>query len=199
MPSDVHKMQRQAVERYCAATIHEELEDLDCAIPLFTNRETYDPPVTSPEFQNMLREFSCVFSTNPGRTSLIEHSIPTNGCHPVRVPPRWIPAHFKIEVERQLNETLQQGIIRPSTNSWLAPAAYVLKRNGEVRIFVDYRELNKRTETSAHSFPLPDEVQDRLAGATIFTKLEFKSGFWQVQLDPADSHKTTFSPGPGMG
>ena len=68
-------------------------------------------------------------------------------------------------------------------------------KTGELRICVDYREFNKRTETTAYSLPLPDEVQDRLAGASIFTKLDFKSGFWQVAMDPDDAHKTAFSPG----
>ena len=76
---------------------------------------------------------------------------------------------------------------------------YVRKKTGKLRICVDYRELNKRTETTAYSLPLADEVQDRLAGASIFTKLDFKSGFWQVAIDPDDAHKTAFSPGPGMG
>ena len=111
------------------------------------------------------------------------------------MPPRRIPAHYRVEVEKQFDDMIEQGIISRSTSSWVAPAVYVRKKTGELRICVDYRELNKRTETTAYSLPLPDEVQDRLAGASIFTKLDFKSAFWQVDMDPEDAHKTAFSPG----
>ena len=194
----MHKTEWRAAERYCAVAMHEELED-ECAVPLFKKEETYDPPMASSEFQDVLAEYKSVFSTNPGNTCLMQHNISTSGCHPARVPPRSIPAHYRAEVEKQLDEMIAQGIICRSTSSWVAPAVYVRKKTGELRICVDYRELNKRMETTAYSLPLPDEAQDRLAGASIFTKLDFKSGFWQVAMDPDDAHKTAFSPRPGMG
>ena len=64
---------------------------------------------------------------------------------------------------------LHRNIIRVSSSSWLAPAVYVLKKSGELRICIDYRKLNKRTMKDAYPLPLPDEVQDRLAGAFILT------------------------------
>ena len=81
----------------------------------------------------------------------------------------------------------------------MSPPVYIRKKNNELRVCIDYRELNKRTEASAYSLPLPDEVQDRLGGATIFSKLDFRSGFWQIELDHHDIPKTAFCPGPGMG
>ena len=193
---EVHKTEWRTAERYCAVAIHEELED-EFAVPLLKKEETYDPSITSSEFQEVLVEYKSVFSTNPGNTSLMQHSIPTSGCHPARVPPRRIPAHYRVEVEKQLNDMIEQGIISRSTSSWVAPAVYVRKKTGELilRVCVDYRELNKRTETTAYSVPLPDEVQDRLAGASIFTKLDFKSGFWQVIWIQKMHTKLHFHPG----
>ena len=84
-----------------------------------------------------------------------------------------------------------------SRSSWLAPPVYTRKKTGEIRLCADYREVNKRT-----AYPLPcmiDEVQDRLSGATVFSKLDLQYGYWQVPVDPRDQDKIAFSPGPGMG
>ena len=75
---------------------------------------------------------------------------------------------------------------------------FVLKRNSEIRICIDYRELNKTTEKNSDPLPLPDEEQDRLGNAHIFTKLDCRKKFWQVLITPKDQGKTAFSPGPDM-
>ena len=64
---------------------------------------------------------------------------------------------------------------------------------------MDYREFNKRTTKDAYPLPLPDEVQDRLAGLTIFSTLDVQSGFWLMPVHPQDQDKTAFCPGPEMG
>ena len=94
---------------------------------------------------------------------------------------------------------LQQNITVESTSPWLAPCVYVPKRNGELRICVDYRELNKRTAKNSYPLPLPDEVQDKVGRAQVFSKLDCRKEFWQVPVAKADRHKTAFSPGPGLG
>ena len=76
---------------------------------------------------------------------------------------------------------------------------FVKKKSGELCICVDYRELNKKTTKDAYPLPLLDEVQNRLAGATIFTSLDLQCGYWQVPLSPEDRAKTAFCPGPDMG
>ena len=68
-------------------------------------------------------------------------------------------------MQRQILEMLRQGIIQESSSPWLAACVYVPKKNGEIRICIDYRELNKRTEKNAYPLPLPDEVQDHLERA----------------------------------
>ena len=70
---------------------------------------------------------------------------------------------------------------------------------GEICMCIDYRELNKQSVKDAYPLPLPDEVQDCLAGSTVFSTLDLQSGYWQLPLDPDDYEKTAFCPGPGMG
>ena len=74
---------------------------------------------------------------------------------------------------------LQQDIIEVSSSPWMAPPVFVRKKNGEVRMCVDYRELNKKTVKDAYPLPRPDEAQDQLMGSTIFTTLDLTSGYWQ--------------------
>ena len=96
---------------------------------------------------------------------------------------------------------LQNKIIVESSSSWMAPAVYVRKKSGKLRLCVEYRELNKRTHKDAYPLPLAlvDEVQDCLSGSVIFSKLDLQSGYWQVPVDCVDQEKTAFCPGPGMG
>ncbi|KAL5491894.1 hypothetical protein EMCRGX_G017263 [Ephydatia muelleri] len=93
----------------------------------------------------------------------------------------------------------RKGIIEESSSPWMAPAVYVKKKTGEIRLCVDYRALNKQTTKDAYPLPLPDEVQDRLCGCTIFSTLDLRSGYWQVPIAPSDVEKTAFCPGPGLG
>ena len=73
------------------------------------------------------------------------------------------------------------------------------KKTGDIRICVDYRQLNKRTVKDAYPLPRPDEVQDRLAGSTIFSALDLQSGYWQLPVNPSDQAKTVFCLCPILG
>ena len=81
----------------------------------------------------------------------------------------------------------------------MASAVFIPKKSGELRICIDYRELNEQSVRDSYSLPLPDEVQDRLAGSKFFTTLDLHSGYWQLPVAVADREKTAFCPGPGMG
>ena len=81
----------------------------------------------------------------------------------------------------------------------MAPAVFVPKKSGELRICIDYRELNKHTSKDSYPLSLPNEVQDKLAGSTVFSTLDLHSGYWQLPVNPADREKTAFCPGPGLG
>ena len=171
----------------------------DSQIPIFGGTVAYDlPECTDATFATVLEEYKDLFRTVPGQATGVFHHIPTTGS-PVKVPPRRIPAHFKEKVETLLDEMRQQGIIEESSSPWMAPAVCVPKKSGEVRLCIDYRELNKRTVKDAYPLPLPDEVQDRLANSSIFLTLDLQNGYWQLPVQSNDCEKTAFCPGPGMG
>ena len=190
--------------KICAVQALEETtgETIDsCAVPLFGKAAppVFDVPTcTNTLLLAVLEQHKKLFSTTPGHTELAEHFIPTTGT-PVKVPPRRIPANYRVEVEEQIQAMLEEGIIEESSSPWMSPAVFVRKKNGDVRICVDYRALNKQTIKDAYPLPRPDEVQDRLAGCTIFSTLDLRSGYWQLPVHKEDQAKTAFCPGPGLG
>ena len=199
---DVQKAKAKicAVYSESSSELTEEVVD-DCAIPRFstTTGPDYDMPQCSTDSLSLLlNEYQELFRTSPGCTTAAEHFIPTSGT-PVKVPPRRVPANYRVEVERQIEEMLAEGIIEESSSAWLAPAVFVRKKTGDIRLCVDYRELNKRTTKDAYPLPRPDEVQDQLAGSQVFSTLDLQCGYWQLPVHTADCDKTAFSPGPGMG
>ena len=80
----------------------------------------------------------------------------------------------------------------------MAPTVFVQKKNDEIMLCVDYRELNKCTVKNAYPLLRPDEVQDHLMGSTIFSTLDLRSGYWKLPVHVDDQPKTAFCPGPGF-
>ena len=83
-------------------------------------------------------------------------------------------------------------LISPSKSPWASPTVIVQKRDGSTRFCVDYRKINKVTRKDAYPIPRIDETLDTLAGATLFSTLDLRSGYWQVAMDPTDRDKTVF-------
>jgi len=73
-----------------------------------------------------------------------------------------------------------------------------LKKNGGLRMCLDFRKLNSLTIRDSYQLPRIDETLDSLAGATIFSSLDLQSGYWQIELNEQDKEKTAFSV-PGVG
>lgn len=87
---------------------------------------------------------------------------------------------------------LQAGIVKPSFSPWSSPVVMVPKKNGELRFCIDYRLLNAITVRDVYPLPRIDDFLDHLGGATVFTCLDLKSGYWQIPVGKSSQPKTAF-------
>ncbi|KAL0534190.1 hypothetical protein IC582_028475 [Cucumis melo] len=108
-----------------------------------------------------------------------------------RAPYRMAPAELK-ELKVQLQELLDKGFIRPSVSPWGAPVLFVKKKDGSMRLCIDYRELNKVTVKNRYPLPRIDDLFDQLQGATVFSKIDLRLGYHQLRIKDEDVPKTAF-------
>ena len=99
------------------------------------------------------------------------------------------------ELDKQVEEMLNQDIIETSKSPWSSPVVLVHKKDGSFRFCVDYRRLNIVTSKDAHPLPRVDDCLDALSGARVFSTLDYASGYWQMELKPEDHEKTAFQQG----
>ena len=96
------------------------------------------------------------------------------------------------EVTKQVTELLKKGLIEPSTSPYGAPILFVTKKDGSLRMVIDYRALNKITIRNRYPLPRIDDLLNQLQGAKYFSSMDLLSGYHQVPLHPSDVPKTTF-------
>ncbi|GBG79333.1 hypothetical protein CBR_g29483 [Chara braunii] len=101
------------------------------------------------------------------------------------------PAELE-ELRNRLETLTSKGWIRPSASEFGAPVLFVPKGNVEFRMCIDYRGLNKITRKSTESLPRIDDLLDVVQGCTLFSKVDLKSGYHQIEMAEEDVHKTTF-------
>ncbi|WVZ97636.1 hypothetical protein U9M48_043153, partial [Paspalum notatum var. saurae] len=98
------------------------------------------------------------------------------------------------ELKTQLQRQLDKGFIRPSSSPWGCPALFVEKKDqGGKRLCVDYRPLNAVTVKNKYPLPHNDILFDQLAGARVFSKIDLRSGYYQIKIREEDVPKTAFS------
>ena len=96
------------------------------------------------------------------------------------------------ESRKQIADYMEKKHIRASGSAYGAPVIFVRKKDGTLRMCIDYRKLNKQTKKDRYPMPRIDELLDQLLGARVFTKLDLRSGYHQVRIAEEDIHKTAF-------
>ena len=114
------------------------------------------------------------------------------GTEPISIPPyRMAPAELR-ELKAQLEELLSKGFIRPSISPWGAPVLFVKKKDGSLRLCIDYRQLNRVTIRNQYPLLRIDELFDQLQGSRVYSKIDLRSGYHQLRVQESDVPNTAF-------
>ncbi len=146
------------------------------------------------EIGKLLESKKECFSESAGLCKVGECKIVLSEGHSVvNIPPRVIPIHIRASVEAEINKLLAAGIIVPSDEEWSSPIVPIRKKDGSIRLCVDYRELNERTPLRRFWLPSLREILDQVGPCAVLSKLDLTAGFHQVRMDEESSKFTTFS------
>ena len=96
------------------------------------------------------------------------------------------------ELKVQLQELLDRGFIRPSVSPWGSPVLFVKKKDGTMRLCIDYRQLNAVTVRNKYPLPRIEDLFDQLRGTSVYSKIDLRSGYHQLRVRDSDIQKTAF-------
>ncbi|XP_019442301.1 PREDICTED: uncharacterized protein LOC109347024 [Lupinus angustifolius] len=116
--------------------------------------------------------------------------IPRTG--PITMAPYRMASVELLELKKQLEDMMSKRFIRPRVSLWGAPILFVKKKDGRMRLCIDYRQLNKVTIKNKYPLPRIDDLMDQLRGASIFSKIDLRSGYHQIRVKKEDVPKTAF-------
>ena len=108
-----------------------------------------------------------------------------------RAPYRMAPTELK-DLKIQLQELMDKGFIQPSISSLGMHVLFVKKKDGTLRMCIDYQQINKVTMKNKYLVPRIEDLFDQLKGSSVFSKIDMRSGYYQLRVKDADMPKTTF-------
>lgn len=143
---------------------------------------------------HILQEARLTFDTSKATQAriTIHHTIPTADAQPTSVRPFYKTPQQREVLHKEVEKLLYDKVIRESTSPWASPVILKKKPDGTYRFLVDFRRLNAVTKKDAYPQPTTEELLNRLAGHRFFTKLDLKSGYFQIPISEADKEKTAF-------
>lgn len=167
----------------------------DLGVVIDTDNLTHDQQQKA---ECVLNKWSDIFSKGPsdlGKADIVKHEIKLTDETPFKDPYRRIPPGLYDEVRVHLKEMLEAGAIRESQSPFSSNVVLVRKKDGSLRFCIDFCKLNSRTVKDAYTLSRIGDTIDTLIGARFFSKLDLRSGYWQVEMKEEDKHKTAFSVG----
>ena len=144
---------------------------------------------------NLLNDFSPLFDTPNsalGKAFCTSHRIFLLDETPIRQRLRRQSIEERGIVQREVQDMLNKGVIEESSSPWASPVVLVRKKDGSWRFCIDFRKLNSVTKKDTYPLPRIDDALDTLHGASFFSSLDLRSGYWQVPMHPDDKEKTAF-------
>ena len=172
------KLLRQGCEAYIAHIVDTQkeaprLEEI-LVVNEFPDVFPDDHPSLSPD-----REINFTIDLAPGTEAVY------------KAPYRMAPVELR-ELKTQMQDLLDKGIIRPNVSPWGAPVLFVKRKDGNMRLCIDYRELKNLTIKNKYPLPRIDDLFDQLKGTIYFSKIDLRSGYHQLKIKSEYIHKTIF-------
>ena len=152
----------------------------------------YLEPDQKQELEELLSLFKDVITPVPVSVSLLQHAINTKDSPPLKTAPYRLAPTWKDQLKTEVKDLADAGIIRPSVSPWSSPIIPVRKKDGSVRLCIDFRRLNKETVPDPYLMPRVEEIIDCLGEAMYVSTLDLNKGFHQVPMKPDDIDKTAF-------
>jgi Reverse transcriptase (RNA-dependent DNA polymerase) len=140
----------------------------------------------------MLSNHASMWDGRVGQIDYVSHRVKTTG-GPIFQQPYRAGQFARTAEQTEVNRMLAEEIIEPTTSEWSSPVVLVPKRDGGMRLCVDYRKLNNPTERDVYPLSRLDERIDNLGDSVVISTLDANSGYWQVSMHPDDRDKTTFT------
>ena len=128
-----------------------------------------------------------------GFAAVTSHKIELYDTTPIHIKPRQFPEPVSRDIENECKKLLDLGVIEHSKSPWNFPVCPVYKRNGNLRLCIDYRSLNKVTKADRYPMPNLRESVFSLHNRKFFTSLDLTSGFHQIPLEESSREYTAFS------
>ena len=144
---------------------------------------------------DLIKKYETCFSQNEndvGRTGIIQHKIELTGNKPKRCGVRPLNPAMREVLKKELEGLKEKDFIQPSYSPYASPVVMVKKKDGSIRFTCDFRKLNEVTQRDSYPLPRINEVLDTLAGAKVFSTLDLRSGYHQIEMFPPDMQKTAF-------
>ncbi|XP_063600361.1 uncharacterized protein LOC134776542 [Penaeus indicus] len=175
-------------------------------IPSYHQQETWKdvhcnihlPDDQQEDLKEILRKYETVLTDVPGKTNVTEYKIEVTVPDTIRVKPYPIPYSLEDVVREELSHMMQLGIIEASDSSFSTPILVVPKKDGNHRLCLDFRRLNKIVKFDAEPMCDPESIFCRLSHRRYFSKIDLTKGYWQIPLEKDSRKFTAFSTPAGL-
>ena len=158
-------------------------------------------PDVRQKLEQLLYKYKTILSRNEwdlGNCTMVSHQIDTGDAKPIRQQLRRYPPLHRQAIDQHLLDMTKQGVIEPTASPWASNIVLAKKKDGSLRCCIDYRQLNEVTVKDAYPLPRIDMCMDALAGSAIFSTVDLKCGYFQIDVSPEDRCKTAFITSRGM-
>ncbi|GFV69625.1 hypothetical protein TNCV_4507401 [Trichonephila clavipes] len=140
----------------------------------------------------LLKSFQNVFEPGGEATNILEHHINTGNSPPISVPPYRMSPVKKEILRKEIEDLLEKDIIEECESPYGAPVVLIPKPNNQFRLCIDYRKLNEVTVSDTYPLSRMDDLLQEAKHTAYISTIDLKSGYHQVNVNPADRDKTAF-------